>query len=133
VGASRRLRFRLGCLLYICCVPSAQLRMDPRDKRYSGAASLIRNSTGGRLPSRYCPSGVCVCVHPRLPQPRLMTSTFTWCWKTLESAARASRETDEERSDRRTLITDLIDGQYLTWRALSPSTPPRAGRAGRDR
>jgi hypothetical protein len=39
--------------------------------------------------------------------------TFTWCWTTLgERLGRAWRETGEERTDRETVIADLIEGQY---------------------
>jgi hypothetical protein len=38
-----------------------------------------------------------------------MMSTSTWCWTISESGW---HETDEERTDRETVITDLLEGQY---------------------
>ena len=42
---------------------------------------------------------------------------------------RAWRETNEEDTDREALIRDLMEGQYATRGASSPSIQPRAGLA----
>ena len=46
-----------------------------------------------------------------------------------ERLGRAWRETDEEDTDRETLIRDLMGDQYNFQCASSPSIPPRAGLA----
>ena len=51
-----------------------------------------------------------VWPRPRSSRQIGSTGTCTWCWRI--SVGAAWRETDEDRTDYRTLIIDLLTGQY---------------------
>jgi hypothetical protein len=51
-------------------------------------------------------------VRPRSRLPSPTMSISIWCWTTSADASAAPRETDEERTDRETVIADLLEGQY---------------------
>ena len=112
---------RAGALALVRAVaPVESLYWHASSTQQGDACSVPTHSKTVLLADRCCPPsersrrGFWICCGQKGPEKTPLNG-FLYCSQTKNDpsgAGRSWRETDEERTDRETVITDLMDGQY---------------------